>query len=361
MAVSGDKAADRGAGPDEAEGGLAAKPTAWLRVLGEIFYRHWGAKIAAFILAAILFVVTRDEVTRTFEVPLRVQRDPDRVLLTEVPDTVQVQVRGPWTRLNRLQDYDLGSVTLDLDNAQPGPLQIDPAAIVMPAGVVLADVVYDSVDLRFDPVIERPVGIRAPLQGSPADDYELVRVEVQPLRWQIRGGESQVQQVDKLVTEPLDIDGATDDVTMKLTVSPPREGVTLVDAGSRAVVTVRAIINPKHETRPYAVPVIVPEDLDPTGAVPRTYQVTIEGPLPDFRVLERLSVTFPVEAKARLAERREDNSGVVEVEFTWASAVPDDVRRRLAYDHAVERISLPPPPPPPPPPEPLDGLEEEPA
>lgn len=319
-----------------------------LRVLGEIFYRHWGAKIAALILAAILFVVTRDEVTRAFEVPLRIVPDPDRELLTDLPQTIQVQVRGPWTRVNRLQDYDFGTASLDLQKATEGPLEVDRAAIVMPAGVVLAGFQYDKVDLRFDRVIERDVGIRAPLQGTPANDYELVRVEVQPLRWRVRGGESVVSKVETLVTEPLAIDGATDDVSMTRAVEAPPDGVRLVNAATQATVTVRAIVNPKHETRPYAVPVIVPDTLDPTGAVPRTYQVTIEGPLPDFRVLERLSVTFPVQARAALVERREDGTGVVEVDFSWASSVPEDVRRRLGYDHAVERVTVPPPPLPPP-------------
>ena len=335
----------------------------WLRILGEIFYRHWGAKIAAFVLATTLFVVTRDEVTRAFEVPLRVVADPERVLLTELPRSIRLQVRWPWTRVNRLQDYDFNTAVLDLKDADEGPLKVDPAAIVMPAGVVLAGggsfkaggLQYDEVDLRFDRVIERDVGIRAPLSGTAADDYELVRVEVQPLRWRVRGGESVVRQVDKLVTESLPIDGATDDVAMRLAITAPRDGVVLLDAGTMARVNVRAIINAKQETRPYVVPVLVPDAVDPTGAVPRTYRVTVDGPLPDFRVLERLSVVFPVEARASVVERQLDGSATVEVVFSWADAVPEEIRRRLSYDHAKQRVALPPPPLPPPPPESLDG------
>ena len=56
---------------------------------------NWGTKLMAFSLALIVFVLTRDEVERSFTVPLRVVDDPDRVLLTKPPETVEVHLRGP--------------------------------------------------------------------------------------------------------------------------------------------------------------------------------------------------------------------------------------------------------------------------
>lgn len=99
----------------------AADRPAPLRFLADLLFRHWGLKAIAFVLAAFMFVFTRDEVTRVFTVPLRVVEDPDRVLMTEIPETIQVQARGPWTRINRLQDYDFGTAVLDLERARPGP------------------------------------------------------------------------------------------------------------------------------------------------------------------------------------------------------------------------------------------------
>jgi len=326
-----------------------AERTPWVRFLGEVFYRHWGAKISALILAAILFVVTRDEVTRVFEVPLRVHSDADRVLMTALPETIRVKVRGPWIRINRLRDADFGDAELDLTDVKEGKLEITPAAVRMPPGVVLSDFDYEGVDLRFDPIVEAARAIRAPISGVPADDYEVLRVEVQPLQWIVRGGESEVVQVDSLVTASLEIDGATDDVTMLLAVTPPRAGVRLVAAGPNTKVSVRAIIDPKHEAREYLVPVVVPDELDPTGVIPRTYKVKVGGPLPDFRVLEHKSIVLPVEAQARLVERLADGRGTVEIDFSWSAAVPEDVRRRLAYDHSAGRVTVAPPPPPPPP------------
>ncbi len=318
-----------------------------LRLVSEFLFRDWGLKAIALLVAAFLFVFTRDEVVRVFTVPLKVVEDPDRVLMTEVPETIQVQARGPWTRINRLQDYDFGVATLDLERAGPGPLEIDRAAIVMPPGIVLAGIQYDHVDLRFDPVIEREVGIEPLIEGAPAPDYALVRVEVEPTRWRVRGGESFVRRVQGLTTESLDVDGADHDVEGRRALVQPPEGVSLVgEAGAQAVVTVRAIVDARQETRQLSVATVVPGDLDPTGAVPRSYTVEVSGPVPDFRVLDGLGVATPVEANVSLGEGVGRGGGVAEVRFEWVEAVPQELRERLMLDRTLERVALPEPPPP---------------
>lgn len=321
-----------------------------LRFLNDLAFRNWGTKLIAFMLAAIVFVMTRDEVTRAFEVPLRIEEDPDRVLMTDLPDSIQVQVQGPWTRVNRLQDYDFGTATLDLRMASPGPLEIDQASIVMPSGVILAGIQYDHVDLRFDKVVERYVAIEAETVGTVARDYELVRVEVRPAKWAVKGGASFVKRVQRLQTEPLEIAGATDDVEEELTIVSPPSGVRLVGEGTRgARVSVRAVVRPKADARTYPVPVIVPERVDPSGVIPRTYDVEVSGPLPEFRTLEGLGISFPVEAVAEMVEGTPSTGGTAEVRFSWAESVPGDVRGKLKIDHGVERVTIPAPPQPKPP------------
>lgn len=319
-----------------------------LRLLSDLAFRNWGTKLVALLLAAILFVVTRDEVTRTFEVPVRVIDDPGRVLLTDLPDAIQVQVRGPWTRVNRLQDYDFGAATLDLRTAGPGPLEIDRASIVMPSGVILAAIQYDHVDLRFDPILERALMIDAPIVGRPAEDYEIASVEIVPERWPVRGGESFVAPVSRLTTEAIDVEGATTDVVERPAIIKPPAGVQLVrPAGEDARVKVRVSIVAKKDARRFTVPVVVPDGIDPTGTIPRTYEVEITGPMPDLRALDATGVLFPVEAVAELVSGTAQTGGVAEVRFSWSESVPAALRKGLELDHGVERVSLPPPPAPP--------------
>ncbi|MEX1365713.1 MAG: CdaR family protein [Nannocystaceae bacterium] len=330
-----------------------AEPTperpAPMRLLADLLFRNWGLKAIALVLAAFMFVFTRDEVTRVFTVPLRIVPDPERVLLTEIPETVQVQARGPWARINRLQAYDFGAAVLDLERARPGPLEIDRGGIVMPPGVVLAGIQYDHVDLRFDAVVDRDVEIKPQISGTPAPDYQLVGLEVEPQRWEVRGGESMVARVQQLLTEPLEIEGADRDVEGLRAVVPPLDGVTLVETDGRPEVTIRAVITARSESRRFVVAVAVPDQLDPTGVVPRTYDVEASGPLPDFRLLDAMELSVPVVAQAVRVERGDGKPPVAEVRFDWVEGVPQDLRGRLSLDKEVERFELPVLPPPAPP------------
>ncbi len=325
-----------------------------LQWIADTLLRNWGLKLVAIGLAAVLFVLTRDEVTRTFEVPLRVVSDPDRVLLTDLPPTVTVKVRGPWTRVNRLQDFDLGTAALDLRTAPPGPLEVDQASIVMPSGVVLAEVQYSHVDLRFEPVIVRLKRIEPQVAGQPAEGYRVVSINLSPPAWDVRGGRSLVQGVTQLSTEVLELGERKSTFSKPLAVlAPPGELELVTERGEAARVTVRVEIEPEMESRELSVPIPVPEDLDPMGAIPETVTVQVSGPRLSFGDLDELELRYPIDATVVPREAKTANGeSVVELRFGWASAVPSEVSASLSIDHGVEVVVLPPPPAPPPPVEP---------
>ena len=118
-------------------------------------------------------------------------------------------------------------------------------------------------------------------------------------------------------------------------------GTRLARAGCEVSVVAR------RESRVMVVPVVMPEGLDPTGVVPRSYEVVVSGPMPDFRTLDGLGLPLPVQARASKGEGPGDGGGVAEIWFSWAERVPTDLRGRLELDRTLERVALPPPPPPP--------------
>lgn len=311
----------------------------WVRVLGELVETDGVMMVLALIITVVLFVLTRDEVTRRFSVPLRVQPDPARVLLTEVPDTIAVDVRGPWTRVNRVDSADFGVAVLDLRKAEPGPLIIDRASIVMPQGVVLAGVDYDEVDLRFEPVIERDVPVVPTVIGSPAADYQLVSVAAEPPTLRIRGGQSEVLGLAQLTTESYDLRDATADVAVSLALARPPPGIEVVDGrGDRLSVRVTADVEPKPERAQRRVTVERDATLAERAGLPTQVQVELRGAAPAFRELERIGGA-PVVARARPDPGAKDRA-IVEVE--WAAAVPPAVRASVAIDPLQVVVELPP-------------------
>ncbi len=319
------------------------------RWVTDTLFRNWGLKVVAVVLAAVLFVLTRDEVTRTFEVPLRVVDDPERVLLTELPETVNVKVRGPWTRVNRLQAFNFKTAAVDLRSAEPGQLEVDEASIVMPSGVVLVEVLYAHVDLRFEDVIVGTKRVVPQIEGQPAEGYRVASVTTTPPSWDIRGGRSMVQGVAQLQTEPLRLADATESFTRTLVVLKPVGDVELVAAQNQPRVTVRVEIEPELETRELSVPIPVPDEIDPMGVIPESVTVQVSGPRLSFQALDGLELRYPVDASVVPREAKTANGEpVVELRFGWSDAVPADVSTALSIDHGVEVVVLPPPPEPPP-------------
>ena len=312
-------------------------PSSVSAFVSDLLFGHWAHKMGALVLAAVVFVFTRDEVTRGFEIPLRVVPDRERVLLTDVPDTVKVQVRGPWTRVNRLQEYDFGTATLDLRQAQPGPLEIDRASIVMPAGVVLAGMQYDHVDLRFEPVVERAIAVVPNVLGKPAADHRLVRVESEPATWEIRGGRSQVDTVAQVSTEPLDLGGATQTLEVELSVLRPGGGVRLVERGGASPrVRARAVVEPVLEDRELTVRV-PRRDSVVAEILPPSYRVRVSGPMASFRMLDELGLEDPLLASVS----EDDEPGTVTVRFDWHERVSAEVRAALRLHRSVVRVPVP--------------------
>jgi hypothetical protein len=244
-----------------------------------------------------------------------------------------VEVRGPWARLNRLQDHDLSPAVLDLREAVSGPLQLDPARVEVPAGVMRNRMIYDPVDLRFEPRVERVLGILADVIGMPHPDFELVRTDLEPSEWRVRGGQSVIQGLGQLRTEALDLRRADRDLEAELGLRPLPPGVEFVGA-SRQVpprVRVRVMVAPLGGSRTFTVPLTLSRRVDPYKKLPRTYEVTVRGGLLDLAVLDRLG-GIPVVARASLHSAVSVPSQGIEVRFSWRRDVPKDLRARLTMD-----------------------------
>lgn len=318
-----------------------AKFMEWLDTL---LFRDWGTKITAIVLAVVVFIVTRDEIHRTFKLPLRVVQDPERVLLTELPETVSVEIRGPWQRLNKLGQVEMGSATLDLDEAREGPLYIDPASIVMPHGVILEKIDYDPVDLRFDPVVERALSVVPKTVGEVSADYELVGVSVEPETWRVRGGQQVVAELSELSTAAVSLAGATTTIEAEVALVRPADQVSFTGVvdGSTPHVTVRAEVRPRPGSREVVVPVLsqlgaaLPE-LDPSqDQVPSNERVTIRGPQSAVRQLDGVDPILVPEVEVERGSRKIG----VSLRFRWADAVPEAVRPQLTLEPSLVRFSI---------------------
>ena len=306
-----------------------------------------GVKALALLLALIVFIVTRDEVTRSFTVPLRVIDDPQRVLLTEPPEVVEVQLRGPWANVNRLSETEVGSATLDLREVRPGPMELDPAAIVMPPGVVLDKLIYDPVDLRFEAVIERALEVTPVLVGEVDADHRLVGARVEPDHWTVRAPASEFARAAPLQTETIDIGGIAKDVEMQVELEPAPVELTLlgVRAGERPSVRLIVEVEPlPGEVELEVATAEVLREASPKLAaseLPEFERVTVRGPRVLLRALEQLEAPLVPQVEIEASGGR-GAPILVTLRFDWSPDVPQAAVEQLTITPTLIRLRLSP-------------------
>lgn len=316
----------------------------------DALFRDWVLKGLAALIALTAFVLTRDEVRRTFPVRVNVQMDASRVLLTELPTELDVEVRGPWARVNQIKPSSFAPAEVDLRTLNPGPLEIDPASIVMPEGVVLERVDYERVDLRFDDVIERKLHIVPVIVGTPHADYERVAEIVDPVEWNVRGARSKVEPLQSLETETLNVGGATATVERSIAVLRPEQGVEFLGAlsGESAQVRVRVVVRARHgeETLDVATGALMAAEAPEMQLLGvRDHEtIKISGPIPALRQLEDVEKALVAEIRVEeyTPPNRRRPTGLLraEVVFVWHEDVPDDVRRVLRYRPGSVRANV---------------------
>lgn len=133
----------------------------------------------------------------------------DLVLISTVPDTVAVQLRGPLSRA--IDPRSTLEVLLDLSNARPGPntFPINGSDIPLPPEVEVVSVEPAAMTLDLERRETRFVPLRATLEGVPAPGFVLGEVLIVPAQITIQGPESRVADLEFVETTAISVEGAS--------------------------------------------------------------------------------------------------------------------------------------------------------
>ena len=176
--------------------------------------------LAAFMLWYVLSAQrTREISVRGARAQLTLVNIPSNlVLVSGVPDTVSVQLRGPLSRA--LDPRAPLEVLLDLSNARPGTnsYPINASDIPLPPEVEVVSVEPAAISLELERRQTLSVALRPVVEGTPATGFVVASVRVMPEQVAIQGPESRLDGVDFVETMPISVEGATGPV--EATVQP---------------------------------------------------------------------------------------------------------------------------------------------
>lgn len=198
--------------------------------------RSWGLKLVSLFLAGIVwFVVSaprRERASeRAYAAPLAVVGMPrDLVITNQVPDTVNVRLRGRLSDLRSLSSQNL-EVTVDLSWAQPGEatITVRPQAINVPPEIEVVSIEPNRMRFHIEQLRQKVVPVRPFLVGETPTGFRAGDPTLTPDQVLVSGPASQVRKVEEVATERIIMTGRTATFTQSIAVVSDSPFVRIVE------------------------------------------------------------------------------------------------------------------------------------
>ncbi|MDX2269037.1 MAG: CdaR family protein [Bryobacter sp.] len=173
------------------------------------FTENITAKLLSVAVAALLWVALVDEpeLIETVSVPVEYRNlSAELDLSPDAPSRVQIQVRGPRTRLGEVNG-ERTNVVLDLAGmrqASTRTFSITPETINLPSRVSLVRAMPSQMRVTLERRVEREISVMPQFLSSAK--WKVLAAEVSPTAVKIVGPESSFRDLRTLNTEPIDLD-----------------------------------------------------------------------------------------------------------------------------------------------------------
>lgn len=226
--------------------------------LRTLVFRNFGTKLLALAIAcATWWVVSGDRreriSERSYRIPLSIVNVPaGTMVVSPLPDAVDVRVRGPFTPLRQLDPSKLDAV-VDLIEARPGERRyaLAPEDINVPRNVEVISISPPEIQIELDSIAEKQVPILPDLQGRPAAGWALEDAAAEPRVARIAGPSGALARTAAVRTEPVSIEGREGSFSVPTTVAAQAPGVRIREGQIVTVrVRMRALPTPTPTVRP---------------------------------------------------------------------------------------------------------------
>ena len=266
-----------------------------------------GAKIIALLFAIFLWLhVTAQQIeNQGFRVPLSLTGIPDSLtIIHDVPEFVEVTVRGPRSNLLKLRLFGRLKATVDLESVKRGRVNIPLSSAILnvsedfdPRDIEVED--PKMLTLNFERVVTRVVPVRIAYRGEIPEDVIITgEPTIIPDRVQVRGAMSIVSNITLLNTEEIDIRGKRGRLTQEAAVDAGGQEVS-VSPGS---VLIEMELSRRGVRTLANLPPTILQDTDDVSVTfsPKTVTLTIEGPEEVIRDItsDKVSILLDITTKS---------------------------------------------------------------
>ncbi len=247
------------------------------------FTENLGLKALSLVFAIGMFAFQygqQDEQQRTVPVGLSLRppaEDSPRELMSQLPATIHVTLRGPARVIDRMVQSGVPPVTIDLRSGERESITFEPGMFSLPPDIRITMIDPPSLELEWEEVIARQIPLQASIAGQAAEGY-VVRgePEVDPKQITARGPSSLVEVLQFARLAAFDVSGLSQGVhrrRLALDAPPARVRYLGPPAATVSVTIARRLSEASFPGRPVELIGLA------AGAVsPRQVNVTVVGP-----------------------------------------------------------------------------------
>lgn len=186
----------------------------------KLLFDHWGIKLLSLGLSLTLwfYVTSKGKTEMTLSVPLELRNIPQQLAIVgNVAGTLEVRVQGQERVLRDITTGKKVYSVLDLSMASAGEniVPVSPDDIRRPSGVTVMHLSLSEVRVKLEPLVRQTFRLRPVLHGTPAAGYRVVKIAVSPPKITAEGPASVIRALDVIQTMPIDIQGASESITIE--------------------------------------------------------------------------------------------------------------------------------------------------
>ncbi len=212
----------------------------------KIIFGNWGIKLISFGLSLTLwfYVTSTGKTEMTLAVPLELRNVPQGMTVVgNVTSTLEVRVQGQERVLRDNVAGKKVAGVLDLSMTREGEntVRISPDDIVRPAGMAVTHMSLSEIKVKLEPLARKSFRLRPILHGMVASGYRLSGAAVTPAKITVEGPASVMKTLTRLETMPIDIQGATESVTVEPKVDYQGQPVKLLEKNIAVRITIERI------------------------------------------------------------------------------------------------------------------------
>ncbi len=244
------------------------------------FTQNLRLKALAMGITILIFVLVRggSEVGSRLAVEVDVIRpgtDSEHILITDVPETVTLRVRGTPSIVHNLDADEIPPVTLDLSEEEDGVYTIDPALFRVPPGIEVQSVRPASFRLHYELRARIAVSVVPTILGHVAEEHHIKEpIIIEPTKVRLSGSRSVLNELTEIRTHAVNVGGlGSGQHRRRVLLEQPPEGAVYSAAGQ---VTVIVVVEPDIIERVFTNVVVeaLGTELDASS---ETVSVTVRG------------------------------------------------------------------------------------